>query len=202
MNSLLNELNNMTVLEITAVIFSLVYVFFAAKGKLACWPAAIVSSSIYCYIFWDVRLLMDSLLQVYYVAIAIYGWINWSSHRNSQDQLAISSRSLKSHLSACAFLLMTSLAIGFILASNTDASYPYLDSVTTLFAFYATFLAATRVLENWLYWLVIDSVSIYLYVNKGLELTALLFLFYSLFAAWGYFNWRNQYDKDIAKSLG
>lgn len=192
MNSLLNEISNMTLLEIGGVLFSLIYVTLAARGKLACWPAAIIGSSIYCYIFWDVRLLMDCLLQVYYIAIALYGWVNWRTHQTRSQTLAIVSQPNRSHLLHSVILVLISLAIGFALTSHTDASYPYLDSLTTVFAVYATYLTACRVLENWLYWVVIDAISIYLYINKGLHFTSLLFLFYTLFAIWGYFNWRQQ----------
>ncbi|MER2491399.1 nicotinamide riboside transporter PnuC [Catenovulum sediminis] len=192
MNEMLAEISQMALLEVIAVLSSLIYVVLAAKGQLLCWPFAILASAIYCYIFFDVRLLMDSLLQVYYVLIAVYGWMNWQQHKNNNSALQIQSLPLRLFIVHGCILITLSLAIAFILASNTDASYPYLDTLTTVFSFYATYLIATRVLENWLYWIVIDAVSIYLYINKSLYLTAFLFVCYTLIAVYGYFSWRKQ----------
>lgn len=194
--------------ELIAVFSALIYVVLAAKQNIWCWPAALVSTVIYTVIFYEVYLWMDSLLQIYYFAMAIYGWYCWrhlgtaknetsltgvNKERNANSDLAISSWALATHIKAIIILGIISLALGYFMASNTPTHFPYLDSLTTVFAVFATYLVAQKVLENWLYWVAIDALSIYLYIEKGLNPTALLFILYTVIAIIGYFTWRKNY---------
>lgn len=183
--------------ELIAVISALAYVVLAAKENIWCWPAALVSTMIYSVIFYDVYLWMDSLLQVYYVVMAIYGWYCWQ-HLVKSDQGAqqIQSWSFILHLKVCAILFVISLGVGWLMASYTPTDFPYLDSATTVFAVFSTYLVAKKVLENWLYWVVIDAVSIYLYIEKGLMPTAALFVLYVFMATYGYFQWLAKHRKN------
>jgi nicotinamide mononucleotide transporter len=178
--------------ELLAVITALAYVIFASHGSLWCWPAAMISTLLYTYIFYDVYLWSDSALQVYYFAMAIYGWWNWSKHSSSDDsqQLEIVQYELYYHIVAITGLVVFSLILGYVMANYTPSHFPYLDAATTVFAIFATYLVAQRVLENWLYWIVIDFVSIYLYHAKDLAPTAILFVLYVVLAAYAYFQWR------------
>jgi nicotinamide mononucleotide transporter len=97
---------------------------------------------------------------------------------------------LKTHLKLIGITTLISLFIGYGMATYTQAAFPYLDAATTCFAVMTTYLVAKKVLENWLYWVVIDLVSIYLYLSKGLMLTSLLFVLYVGLAVVGYFLWR------------
>lgn len=187
--------------EWLAVILSLAYVLLAAKGNKWCWPAAFFSTLIYTLIFYDVALFMDSFLNVYYMVMAVYGWYFWqnkqvdtSSNISSQStELILQSWSIIAHSKAIALLLLAALAIGFFMANYTSASFPYLDTITTVFALFATYLVAQKIVENWLYWLVIDAISIYLYIAKGLQPTAFLFCIYLIIAAYGYWSWLRKY---------
>lgn len=183
-------------LENLAALLSLIYVLLAAKGNIWCWPAALVSTAIYTWLFFDVNLLMDSGLQVYYIAMAIYGWFNWKKSQNqNQTQIQIKSWSKKQHLIWITTLGLLTLTLGFIMANYTQADFAYLDTLTTVFAVFATYLVAQRVLENWLYWIVIDAISVYLYTSKSLDTTSYLFIGYTLIAIWGYWQWRQTYLK-------
>jgi len=176
--------------ELIAVISSLAYVVLAAKESIWCWPAALVSTVIYTVIFYDVYLWMDSLLQVYYLAMAIYGWYCWrhvivarTGKKDDEDSgnkevQQIQSWSAEFHLKTIIVLSVVSVLLGWLMANYTPTSFPYLDSATTVFAVFATYLVAKKVLENWLYWIVIDAVSIYLYIEKDLVPTAALFILY------------------------
>ena len=90
---------------------------------------------------------------------------------------------------------MVSVILGWLMANYTPTSFPYLDSVTTVFAVFATYLVVKKVLENWLYWIVIDVVSIYLYIEKDLAPTAALFILYIFMATYGYFKWAEKYKQ-------
>ncbi|WP_440876664.1 nicotinamide riboside transporter PnuC [Thalassotalea sp. PLHSN55] len=180
--------------ELAAVISALAYVILAAKENIWCWPAAIVSTVIYTVIFYDVYLWMDSLLQVYYLVMALYGWYCWKNlPSQGKAEQKIQSWSLVWHVKAIAILTVISLVVGWLMATFTPTDFPYFDSATTVFAVFGTYLVAKKVLENWLYWIVIDAVSIYLYIEKNLQPTAALFILYVVIAAVGYIYWRKKY---------
>lgn len=196
--SFADYLNALPWLELVAMLLALAYVILAAQGSLWCWPAAFVSTALYTYIFYDVLLLMDSALNAYYLVMAVYGY--WAWHKSSpvdtiQNQpikdapIAIISWSGNRHLKICLCLTIISLILGYVIANYTPASFPYLDTFTTVFAVFATYLVTQKVLENWLYWVVIDAVSIYLYIEKGLIPTTILFIIYVAIALYGYFKW-------------
>ena len=136
--------------------------------------------------------------------MALYGWYCWRGNLgNKKPELSskvaakIKSWSLGLHLKIIALLALVSLLVGWLMASFTPTSFPYLDAATTVYAVFATYLVATKVLENWLYWVVIDLVSIYLYIEKGLVPTAALFILYVFMACYGYVKWLNKYKKPV-----
>lgn len=193
-----------SVLEAVAVILSVAYLLLAARESLWCWYCAFVSSSLYVLIFWDVSLLMESALNVFYVLMAVLGWWQWHSgpgrriEEQGQRVLKIVSLSARQHLGAIAVLLCLTAVNGWIMSRYTDAVWPYLDAFTTWGSVFTTFLVVRKVLENWLYWIVIDGVSIYLYLDRGLYLTALLFAAYVVIVVFGYFAWRRHYQAEQA----
>lgn len=193
---------NLPWLELVAMLLALAYVVLAAQGSIWCWPAAFISTAIYTVIFYDVSLLMDSALNVYYLVMAVYGYWIWQrkpQHQQSTPLLAIVSWQPTWHLKACIVLTIISFVLGYIMANNTTASFPYLDTFTTVFAVFATYLVTQKVLENWLYWVVIDAISIYLYIEKGLIPTTVLFVIYVVIATYGYFKWQNIYKRSNLK---
>ncbi|GAA5144066.1 nicotinamide riboside transporter PnuC [Thalassotalea piscium] len=184
---------NLPLVEWLAVISSLLYVILAANNNIWCWPAALVSTTLYTVIFYEFYLWSDSLLQVYYFAMAIYGWICWREHTangNEKPLLAINQKTIGFHIKAILICGVISLLVGWLMANFTPTHFPYLDAVTTIFALFATYLVTQKVVENWLYWIAIDFVSIYLYIEKALIPTAFLFGFFVVFATYGYFKWR------------
>lgn len=188
--------------ELLAVLTSIIYVVLAAKGNIWCWPAALISTLIYTVIFYDVYLWMDSLLQVYYLIMAVYGWYCWTMKdrltNSTTKSLTISTWPLKQHLSIILLLSGLSLLLGWFMATATPTHFPYLDSATTVFAIFATYLVTQKVLENWLYFIVIDIVSVYLYIEKALYPTAALFVAFVGLASYGYWAWYKQYKSENA----
>lgn len=180
--------------EVLAVVLGLAYLLLAMRESLWCWYAAFVSTAIFLVLFWDVGLLMESALQVYYLAMALYGWWQWRRGGAGQAELAISSWGSRQHLTAVAAVLLLSAASGALLQHHTGAALPYLDSFTTWGSILTTWMVARKILENWLYWLVIDGVSIYLYLDRALYLTALLFALYLVIVLFGYRKWLLHYQ--------
>lgn len=208
--TLSDYLTNLPWLELVAMLLALAYIVLAAQGSLWCWPAAFISTALYTVIFYDVLLLMDSALNAYYLVMAVYGY--WVWHKNmptnteggsatKSPPLAIVSWSLNIHVKACMTLTVISFVLGYLIANYTPATFPYLDTFTTVFAIFATYLVTQKVLENWLYWVIIDAVSIYLYIEKGLIPTTVLFIIYVIIATYGYFKWQALYKQTNAKNI-
>lgn len=196
MSDIIDYFATLPLWELIAVATALAYVILAARVNIWCWPAVMISTLIYTAIFYDVYLWMDGLLQVYYFAMAIYGWFIWQK-QPPEDELGnnIIRWRTSTHVIAIAALTLLSLGLGWLMATFTPTDFPYIDSATTVFAVFATYLVAQKVLENWLYWVVIDLVSIYIYIEKSLQPTAFLFAIYVVIAVYGYFNWRAQYQQ-------
>ncbi len=179
--------------EALAVLLGIAYLLLAMRESLWCWYAGFASTAIFLVIFWDVRLLMEAGLQVYYLVMSVYGWWHWRQGATEETPLPIRRWSLSQHVAAAALIILAAGLSGSLLSSHTDAALPYMDSFTTWGSILTTWMVARKILENWLYWLVIDSVSIYLYLNRELYLTALLFAVYLVIAVFGYLRWRQHF---------
>lgn len=193
LNTVLEQLLQNSLLELTAVVFAVLYLVLAVKENSLCWYAAGVSTVIFLFIFWDVSLYMESGLQVYYLAMAGYGWYQWRNAGASNETLKVTIWSVEKHGAAIGLITLLTVLSGYLLNSGTDARLPFLDSFTTWASVVTTFMVARKVLENWIYWLVIDSVSIFLYLDRELYFTALLFAVYIVIIFFGWFSWLASY---------
>ena len=175
--------------EPLAMGLALGYLLLIILEQRNAWLLAAMSAGLYLKIFYDVGLFMEAGLQVFYIVMAVYGF--WAWGRNSSGQhLRIQRWPLKLHLLILAAVLTSGVGIGLLLTRFTDAALPIPDSITTIGALTTTWMVARKVLENWLWWLGIDLVSIVLYLERGLELPALLLAGYVLLALVGWHNWR------------
>ncbi|GHA18265.1 nicotinamide mononucleotide transporter [Arenicella chitinivorans] len=194
MDALLAAWNATSLLEWVSVAFGVAYIILATKENIWCWPAALIGTATAIILFWDVSLLMESGLNVYYLVMALYGWYQWRYGSTDHDQLAIQRWQPLHHAIAITVILALSVASGVGLERFTQADYPFVDSFTTWAAVFTTWMVARKVLENWLYWIVIDAVSVWLFWQKGLYLYALLFVAYTVIAVFGYREWRTRYQ--------
>ena len=177
---------NWSIIESVAVFFSILYVILAAKESVLCWWAAAISVILYIYICFSSQLYPETGLQIFYLFMAFYGHYNW----NKKDQsLQISEWSISKHLFILIVGTIFTFLIGFYFATYTNAKMPIIDSFTTVFAVLATYMVVKKILGNWLYWIVIDAVSVYLYFSRDLHLTSLLFIAYTIISIVGYFSW-------------
>ena len=143
---------------------------------------------------------MESLLNVFYFGMAIYGWHVWTSGRVNSQELPISVWPVRLHAKAIVVIAILVAVAGTWLANNTDAAFPYFDSATTGAARWATFLVAKKVLENWWYWLVIDIASIIIYWSRDLELTSALFLLYVAMIPFGLARWTRAGRRQLSEA--
>ena len=145
---------------------------------------------------------METVLQLFYLAMAAYGWYQWRQHGQDSEALQVRTWPLSYHLFAIVSVLVLVFVSGHLLSQYSDAALPHLDSFTTWGAVIATFMVTRKILENWVYWFVIDAVSIGLYLNRGLLLTASLFVFYLVLIVLGYRSWRASMQASQEQSAG
>ena len=197
LQSVLSAASSMSPWELAGVIFAMAYLLLAVRENVWCWFFAFVSTAIYTVLFWDVSLLMDSALNVYYMAMAVFGWYQWTRGGVGGDSeshtLAIRSLSGRQHGVIIISIMLLSGISGYLLGEHSNAAWPYVDSFTTWASVITTYLVTRKYLQNWLYWIVIDAVSVPLYIDRGLNLTAMLFVIYIIIAVIGYFNWQKHY---------
>ena len=184
---------NWSIIETIAVILSVLYVILATKQNIWCWAAAGISVALYIYICFSAELFPETGLQVFYLIMAFYGYYNWT--KKEQD-LQITQWSAGKHLTLIITGAIITFLMGFYFTTYTSAKMPIADSFTTVFSVIATYMIAKKVLSNWLYWIVIDAVSIYLYFSRDLHLSSLLFIAYTIIAVLGYFAWLKQTTSD------
>ena len=194
----LEQARDYSVAELIAVIFAIAYLLLAVREHVYCWFAAMFSTAIYLVIFFEVRLYMEAVLQVFYFAMAIYGYYQWTHGNNEIRSLAISTWTPSQHAMAIGVIVTAALLSAYVLSAFTDARLPLLDSLTTWGAVITTFMVAKKILENWIYWLVIDSLSIYLYLDRALYFTALLFAIYIVIIFFGWAAWLKSYRQQSA----
>ena len=180
-------------LETLAVALGISYLLLAMCENSLCWYCAFFSTAIYVYIFGDVSLYMESALNVYYMGMAVYGWLQWQKGGANHSGVEIDRWTAKHHIICILVILIASVISGYLLSVNTDARLPYLDSFTTWASVLTTVMVARKVLENWLYWIVINSVSIYLYIDRDLDQTAAMFTLYLVLSVLGYVAWKKNY---------
>jgi len=176
-------------LEIIAVIFGVFYVFLAAKNNNWCWVFGILGSAISIVLFLlYAKLYAEAILYFFYVLAGFYGWMNW---KNQKKHKQVYQHTFQKHIFILVIGSLLSFGLYFIISYFFDAAQkPLIDSFTTVFSFIATYLTAKKWIENWIYWIIIDLVSTYLYFSRGLEIYALLMFSYSFIAIYGYLQWK------------
>lgn len=187
----------MTSWEMLAVALSVTYLLLAIKQNILCWIAAFTSTLIYSILFFDASLLMDSILNIFYLVMAVYGWYSWKygNSKSKNKELLISTYGLIKNIKIIIILTIISFILGYIMANYTNAAFAYLDTFTTVFAVFSTYMLTKKIVENWIYWVIIDAVSIYIYINKGFYLTSILFVIYTILAFFAFIKWKVEYEK-------
>lgn len=185
------------VAEWSAVVLSLLYVYLAAKQNRWCWVFGGLSSLISIFIFIMVRLYAESLLYGFYVLMAIYGWVAWTQSANAEKPIREISFAL--HFVIITLGLFGAAVLYYFFANYTQAARPLLDSITTSFSIIATFMVVKKILSNWLYWVVINALSVYLYWSRGLDVYAILMALYTLLAVYGFVQWNREYRNKFAQ---
>ena len=181
-----------TSLEIIAVIFGFLSVWFSKQNKIWVFPTGMISTAIFVYLLLKWELLGDMMINGYYFIMSIYGWYIWTRKVNQTEVTAISTTTLKEKKGAV-MLYMVTLLFVFIVYHyfNKWTNWvAYIDTITTAIFFVGMWLMAKRKIENWLFWIVGNSISIPLYFYKGFTFTSFQYLGFTAIAVLGYIAWK------------
>lgn len=181
--------------EIAAALMGVAYILLAAKESQWCWLLALLSTLIYTALFWEGQLPMQALLNFYYMGMAIYGFWLWRKHGLQTETLMISRWRWGQHFIFVTVGIVISAFLSLYLQKAGQSQSPTLDAYTTVFSVMNTWLIAKKVLENWLYWVVIDAAATVLYVQTGFYVTAVLFVLNTILAVAGFISWVKLYQK-------
>ena len=204
---------HLVVLEIIGVIFGFLSVWYARKGNIWVYPTGIISTMLFVYLLWHYVLWGDMLINVYYTIMSSYGWVLWA--RNAQDNIITISRTTPADwktaalLGAFSFLFVIGVYYlkpfikndfslqGVTLGFHNFLPTEYVDVFTTAIFLVGMWLMAKRKIENWLFWIVGDLISIPLYYIKGMVFTSFQYLLFTIIAIMGYLEWRRKLQQEL-----
>lgn len=178
-------------IEITGAVLSLIYLFLSIRQHILLWPVGLLSALLYIVVFYQSKFYADMGLNGYYLMISIYGWITWSNAKKKESkEFAVSRVGTRRGMLLIGLMVVLFLLLGYFLDKKTDSPVPYWDAFTTSGSIIATWMLARKILEHWILWIIVDVISLGLYIWKGLLPTAMLFTVYTAMAVIGYFQWK------------
>ena len=189
--TLLHAARSTSIIEWIAIITALIYVVLAAKENVWCWIFGIVSAGIYIYLNYSIKLYLDAWLSLYYVLIGFYGWYAWIKGKTNKNSGSVLHQMRISGLGISILVgIAGTLILGKLAHDHTDSPVPYFDAALTSFSLVATYLTTRKVLENWIFWIIIDAAYVVIYWLRELPSTSMLNLIYTFLAIYGFLKWR------------
>ena len=185
--------------EVCGTLTGFLYLGFSIRQHYLTWPVGVLNALFYVVVFFTSKIYADMSLQFYYVAISIYGWWCWYHGSVSGKNLEVSRTSKLLWMKLAFIFLLLFAAIACLLVNYTDSQVPYWDAVTTAMSIVATWMLARKKIEHWLVWVVVDAISIGLFIFKELYPTTLLFFVYTILAVYGYLEWRKELTPKVWK---
>ena len=200
-NFLFDQYKNYSTLDITleiiAVVFGFLSVWYSKQNKIWVFPTGIISTLIFVYLLFKWQLLGDMMINAYYFIMSIYGWYIWTRKVDATQVTQISSTTSKEKKTSIALFFATLLFV-FIVYKIFDkwtSWVAYIDTITTAIFFVAMWLMAKRKIENWLFWIVGDLISVPLYLYKGFTFTSFQYFGFTFIAIFGYLAWKKNLHK-------
>lgn len=170
------------VLEVLAIVFGLLYTVLFILEVQYCFVFAIIGAIIYAFLCVKKKIFAEVFLQLFYIPMAIYGWLNWGEYGEN-------SFSRVTHVIFLGSTVFATLAVGYLLKKNTESKLPYWDAFTTVFSLTATWLMVNFIHEMWLYFIAVNTVSMFLYYQRGMKLSVFLYAFYVYLSVSAWFGW-------------
>jgi nicotinamide mononucleotide transporter len=177
------------IIEGIGAALAIAYLLLALKQNRLCWFAWIASSILYLYVMYQAGLYMESLLQVFYLCMGFYGLSQWSKTINDNQNTYVDLWSTGNHIFAISLVIVLSFLSGTLLSNFSNAALPFIDAFTTWGAIVASYMVAKKILENWIYWFIIDFISVFIFASRGLYFTSALFVTYLVIIYFGYKSW-------------
>ena len=182
-------------LEIIAVVFGILSVWFSKKNNILVYPTGMISTSIFTYLLFKWSLLGDMMINAYYFMMSIYGWYIWTRKVNNIVTPISKVSSPEKITSLIIFFFSLSFVYGIYNYFDKWGSYTsYIDNFTTAVFFVAMWLMANRKIENWIFWIIGNIISIPLYFYKGLTFTSIQYIIFTVIAISGYYTWKKILD--------
>jgi nicotinamide mononucleotide transporter len=186
-----------SIIEIISAITGLLCVWFAAKENIWTYPVGFINIACFMIVFYEAKLYADFTLQIFFAVLSAWGWIIWLTKRQGYDVRPTTSLNFK-QLAFYSILILIFTAIwGYVLQTYTDASIPYLDAFIAMFSVVAQILLSKKVLQNWYFWIIVDVMSIGMYLYKDLTLIAILYIMFLANAIYGAIKWNGSYKNQI-----
>ena len=185
------------VLEIIAVIFGFLSVWFSKQNKIWVFPTGMISTAIFVYLLIKWELLGDMMINAYYFIMSVYGWYIWTRKVDNSHVTPISRTTLKEK-QVSVFIFIATLFFVFAVYKAFDkwtTWVAYADTITTAIFFVGMWLMARRKLENWIFWIIGDIISVPLYFYKGFTFTSFQYLGFTFIAIFGYLAWKKNLNK-------
>jgi len=192
---LYQNLVDSSILEAIAVFFGILSVWYAKKENILVFPTGIISVVIYIYICFFAKLYADMGINGVYFVMSVYGWYMWSRKDDSKPLLPIRWCTGKEHIISAVMLIGFFAILSYFLTHYTDSNVPVIDSATTSIFIVGMWLMARKKIENWIYWIIGDLISIPLYFYKDLALTSIQFTVFLVLAIMGFIEWREKLRK-------
>lgn len=187
------------ILEITAIIFGFLSVWYSKQNMVLVFPTGMISTVIFVYLLFKWELLGDMMINGYYFIMSAYGWYIWTRKVDETHVTPISSTTQKENL-VSVFILLGTLVFVFLVYNTFDkwtGWVAYIDTVTTAIFFVGMWLMARRKIENWIYWIIGDIISVPLYFYKGFTFTSLQYLGFTIIAIFGYLAWKKTLNNNL-----
>jgi|TARA_X000001036_G_scaffold113129_1_gene105986 nicotinamide mononucleotide transporter len=182
-------------LEIIAVVFGILSVWFSKKNNILVYPTGMISTSIFTYLLFKWSLLGDMMINAYYFMMSIYGWYIWTRKVNNIVTPISKVSSPEKITSLIIFFFSLSFVYGIYNYFDKWGSYTsYIDNFTTAIFFVAMWLMANRKIESWIFWIIGNIISIPLYFYKGLTFTSIQYIIFTVIAISGYYTWKKILD--------
>lgn len=195
--TLLNNIQQTTLIEAIAVVFGILSVWYAQRENILVFPTGIISVLLYIYICIGVKLYADMGINAFYFVMSIYGWYIWTHQDGKTKEREISRTTFQEKVIIVIALISFFLILYYVLTQHTDSNVPVIDATTTSIFLVGMWLMARKKVENWTFWIVGDLISIPLYLSKGLVLTSIQFSIFLALAVMGLIQWRRKINNRL-----
>ena len=189
-SSIVDAIVQTTGIEWLIFLMALAYVILAAIENVWCWLFGVLASLFSVYLCFTGNLFLESGLQIFYVIIGIYGWYEWLHGSKNKTELPIISYSFPKLIYLTIIGIIIWVLFGYFAHTYSTQALPYLDAFITAFSIVATWMTAKKIIQNWIFWIVIDAMAVILYASRSFHLIALLYVIYTIFSILGYFQWK------------